>query len=71
MVVKTLCLYLYMIINKQKQNAMKTIETRTGKTRKELEIIYINAVKMLVEFGATPQQAREIVKESLRNALGL
>lgn len=49
---------------------MKTIETTTGKTRKELEIIYTNAVKMLVEFGATPQQAREMVRESLRNAMG-
>ena len=53
------------------ENAMKTIETTTGKTRKELEIIYTNAVKMLVEFGATPQQAREMVRESLRNAMGL
>jgi hypothetical protein len=50
---------------------MKAIEKTTGKTRKELEIIYTNAVKMLVEFGSTPKQAREIVRQSFKDTMGL
>jgi hypothetical protein len=54
-----------------KQNNMQTIETTTGKTRKELETLYTQAVKMLVEFGATPEQAREIARQSFKDAMGL
>jgi hypothetical protein len=50
---------------------MKAIQKVTGKTRKELETIYTNAVKMLVQFGATPEQAREIVKQSFKDTMGL
>jgi len=50
---------------------MKTIETTTGKTRKELETLYTQAVKMLVEFGATPEQARQIARQSFKDAMGL
>ena len=43
----------------------------TGRTREEVEQIYITAVNFMIEMGATPEQARKIAEETLRETLGL
>lgn len=50
---------------------METLKNTTGKTRTELESIYIESVNMMVKFGATKEQARKIAKQTLRDTLGL
>lgn len=50
---------------------MKNLTTATGKTEKEIKALYLSAVETLVDFGATEEQAREIVKETFRDTLGL
>lgn len=51
---------------------MKTIwEVKTGMTRKEVEALYIEAIDMLRELGATEEMAREIAAETLRKMMGL
>jgi uncharacterized protein HemY len=64
-------LYLY-------QLRIKTIEimdnvwiAKTGMTRTEVEIFYIESINDLIKLGAPEEMAREIVKETLKKTLGL
>ena len=48
---------------------MKNLNTITGKTEQEIKAIYLSAIEMLVDFGATEQEAREMVQGSFRDTL--
>jgi hypothetical protein len=51
---------------------MKNVwESKTGMTRTEVEALYIEAIDMLRELGATEEMARKIAKETLKETLGL
>lgn len=50
---------------------MTTLELKTGKTEKEIKALYLSAIETLVDFGATEEQARKIVKETFKETLGL
>lgn len=50
---------------------MKNLELTTGKTEKEIKALYLSAIETLVDFGATEEQAREIVKETFKEVFKL
>jgi len=50
---------------------MKNLELTTARTKKEIKALYLSAIETLVDFGATEEQAREIVKETFKETLGL
>jgi len=50
---------------------MKNLTTVTGKTEKEIKALYLSAIETLVDFGATEEQAREMVKETFKETVGL
>ena len=50
---------------------MTTLTTVTGRTEKEIKALYLSAIEILVDFGATESQAREMVQETFKETLGL
>lgn len=50
---------------------MKNLENLTGKSANEVKAFYLAAIETLVDFGATEEQAREMVKETFRETVGL
>lgn len=50
---------------------MKNLTAVTGKTEKEIKAFYLAAIETLVDFGATEDQAREMVKETFKETIGL
>lgn len=50
---------------------MTAIETKTGMTRPELEANYIAKVNFAMTLGFSENEAREMVKEALKDAINL
>lgn len=50
---------------------MKNLTTLTGKTETEIKEFYLAAIDTVMEFGATEKEAREMVKETFKETLGL
>tara|TARA_R110000744_G_scaffold222386_1_gene341310 strand:+ start:851 stop:1003 length:153 start_codon:yes stop_codon:yes gene_type:complete len=50
---------------------MKILTAVTGRTEAQINSLYLSAIETLVDFGATKEQAREMVKETLRETVGL
>ena len=50
---------------------MTILKAKTGKTEKEIKALYLSAIETLVDFGATEDKAREIVKETFKETLGI
>lgn len=50
---------------------MKNLTTLTGKSVNEIKALYLSAIETLVDFGATEAQAREMVKETFKETVGL
>ncbi len=50
---------------------MKNLTTTTGKTEKEIKALYLSAIETLVDFGMNKEDARQMVKETFRETVGL
>ena len=50
---------------------MITLLNLTGKTEKEIKALYLSAIETLVDFGMNEVEAREMVKETFKQTLGL
>lgn len=50
---------------------MKNLTAITQKTESEIKALYLSAIEMMVDFGATPEQARKMVRETFKETLGL
>ena len=55
--------------NKTKTEIMTTLQNKTGLTRVALEQMYINYVNALIDLGATEEQARKMVQETLKETI--
>ena len=50
---------------------MENLTTITGKTEKEIKAIYLSAIDTLIAFGMQEPEARETVRETFKETLGL
>jgi len=50
---------------------MKNLSNLIGKSENEIKAFYLAAIETLVDFGATETQAREMVKETFKETVGL
>jgi hypothetical protein len=48
---------------------MKNLTAITGKTQEEIKALYLSAIETLVDFGATEEQARGIVRDTFNEVL--
>ena len=54
------------------KNNQFAIQSVTGKTRKAVEEMYLAAINtLIIDFGMQEPEARSIVRDSLKDALGL
>ena len=52
-------------------NNMETLKKITGKTEKEIQVLYLSAIETLIHFGMQEPEARKVVRETFKQTLGL